>query len=100
MSKLNILGGLSCLVGLVILGFQAISTLMDPKAADIYQTETQWKTYAMVDLLDEQYFDWIGDLTWGPGAMAAERLVTTPIYILFLALGILCFIINFFMPKV
>ena len=98
MSKCTILGLLSWLCSLVVLGFQAISTLMDPSAASL-TSKTVWKTISLVTIIDIHYFDWINSISWVSIQQAANYIITMPLFLLLIFLGILFFVINAFMPK-
>ncbi len=98
MSKCVILGLISWLGGLVLLGFQAIFTFMDPSATSL-TTKTVWKKISIVDIIDIKYFDWINSISWVSIQNAANYIITMPLFILLFCLGILFFIINAFMPK-
>ena len=94
MSKLTILGVASWLIGGLLLGFQAISTLM--QTGDEYV----WESLSLVDILGKDSFKWIEGISYGSIQGAASYVSTMPLYLLLFALGLLFFIINFVKPKV
>ncbi len=98
MSKFTILGLLSWLGSLVLLGFQAIFTFMDPSASSL-TTKTVWKKISVVDIIDTKYFDWINSIPWVSIKESANYVITMPLFILLFCVGLLFFITNAFMPK-
>lgn len=98
MSKCTILGLLSWLGSLILLGFQAILTFMDPSACSL-TGKTVWKKISIIDLIDIKYLDWINGISWVSLQNGMNYLITMPLFILLFFLGILFFIINAFIPK-
>lgn len=94
MSKLTVVGVASWLIGVVILGFQGISTLM--QTGDKYV----WKRLALVDIFGKDNFKWIEGISYESIQSAANYISTMPIYLLLFAIGLLFFLINFVKPKV
>lgn len=86
MSKFTMGGLLSFLGGLLLLGFQAISTLMD--------MEGVWKSLSLVDIFDEAHFLWIDGISWGIVRASADYVVTMPLFVLLFCLGVLFFMIS------
>jgi len=80
MSKYYLLGGLLCLGGLVLVGFQAISSMMTPG-------EIVWKGLSMVDVLDAAYLKWIDGISWHSIQKNLKYITTMPVYILLLGTG-------------
>jgi len=99
MSKFTIVGLVSCLASGIILGFQAIATLMDPSASSISKGETAWKNLTLVDSIGQEYFEWIDTISWVSIQSIADYIVSMPLYILLLCIGILCFLINAFTSR-
>jgi hypothetical protein len=99
MSKFTIAGLVSCLASGIILGFQTISTLMDPSAASITKGKTAWKNLTLVDSIGPEYFEWIDTISWTSIQSIADYIVDMPLYILLLCIGILCFVINAFTSR-
>jgi hypothetical protein len=93
MSKFTILGLVSWLGSALILGFQGISTLMDP--AD----KVTWKSLSLMDAVGKSYFTWIKGLSWVYVQKAATYVVTMPLFLLLFCIGIIFFILNTFAPK-
>ncbi len=80
MSKYYIVGGLLCLGGLVLVGFQAISSMMTPG-------EIVWKSLSLVDVLDAAYLKWIDSISWHSIQKNLKHITTMPMYILLLGMG-------------
>jgi hypothetical protein len=94
MSKLTMVGVASWLIGGLLLGFQAISTLM--QTGDKYV----WESLSLVDIFGKDSFKWIEGISYASVQSAASYVSTMPLYLLLFALGLLFFIINFIKPKV
>ncbi len=80
MSKYYIVGGLLCISGLVMVGFQAISSIMAPG-------EIVWKSLSVADIIDAEHLKWIGSISWYSIQKIIKYIVTMPLYILLLCLG-------------
>jgi hypothetical protein len=89
MSKLSIAGVLSLICSFLTLGYQAIKSFMTPDAV--------YKTLRPVDVLDKQLVDWIDDISVDFLFRIADFLITTPIYILFIVLGVILLVISSFL---
>ncbi|MEE8431970.1 MAG: hypothetical protein V3S16_12035 [Candidatus Desulfatibia sp.] len=87
MSKYYIVGGLLCLGGLVLVGFQAISSMMTP--GDIV-----WKSLSLVDVLDATYLKWIDSISWHSIQKNLKYITTMPMYILLLGTGAFSMIVG------
>jgi len=94
MSKLTIIGVVSWLIGGLLLGFQAISTLM--QTGDEYV----WDSLSLVDVFGKDNFKWIEGISYASIQSAASYVSTMPLYLLLFAVGVLFFLINIFKPKV
>lgn len=88
MSKFTLAGIASWLGGLLLLGFQSISTLMT--------VEGKWKQLDIVDVVAPQYLSWIDDISYEMIAKALDYIVNMPIFVVLFCLGTLFFIINAF----
>ncbi len=80
MSRYYILGGLLCLGSVVVLLFQAISSMMVPG-------EIVWKSFSIVDVLDATYLKWIDGISWHGIQKNLKYITTIPVYILLLVTG-------------
>ena len=94
MSKLTIAGVASWFIAGLLLGFQAISTLM--QTGDEYV----WERLALVDVFGKDNFKWIEGISYASLQSAASYISTMPLYLLLFAVGFLFFFINFVKPKV
>ncbi len=99
MSKFTIAGLVSCLASGIILGFQTISTLMEPSAASITKGKTSWQNLTLADSIGPEYFEWIDTISWTSLQSIADYIVDMPLFILLLCIGILCFVINAFTSR-
>ena len=80
MSKFNIIGIVLCVAGLVMVVFQAVSSMMTAG-------EIVWKSLSIVDLVSAEYLEWIDGISWYYVQTALNYIVSAPIYILLLCLG-------------
>lgn len=87
MSKYYIIGGLLCLGGLLLVCFQAISSLMNP--GDIV-----WKSISLVDVVDAGHLKWIDGITWYSIHRALKYIISMPLYLLLLIVGGLSFVVG------
>lgn len=94
MSKLAAAGVVSWLIAGLLLGFQAISTLM--QIGDTYV----WERLALVDIFGKNNLKWIEGISYASIQSAADYIVTMPLYLLLFAVGFLFFVINFIKPKI
>lgn len=86
MSKFSLISVI-CFVGsFVLFGFQAISKLMGTKG--------EWKSMDMIDLFGQKYFDWLDGISLFGLEEGLRFIVTTPLFVLLLCLGVLFFIMN------
>ncbi|MBW2192650.1 MAG: hypothetical protein JRF27_02575 [Deltaproteobacteria bacterium] len=92
MSKINILGGVFFLAGLLVLGFQAISAMMTPD-------EIVWESWTTLDFVDAEYLTWIDEISYSFVVNALNRFIESPIYLICITLGILCLIVGFTTKK-
>jgi len=93
MSKFTILGLVAWFCGGLILGFQAISSLMGTG------DKTVWKSLTLVDVVGKNYFDWIETISWVTIQQAVSYIVNMPLFLLLFCIGIICFAVNAFKPK-
>ncbi len=87
MSKFYIIGGLLCLGGLVMVGFQAISSIMKPG-------EIVWKSLSITGVVDAEHLKWIDSISWYSIQKIMKYIVTMPLYILLLCVGGLSFAVG------
>jgi len=94
MSRLNIAGIVCCLAGAVVLGFQAISTLMDPSASAITKKSMAWKKITIVGMAGKENLEWINKISWESIQNLLNSAVNMPLYILLIGIGISCLILG------
>jgi len=87
MSKYYIVGGLLCIGGLVLVGFQAISSMMSPG-------EMVWKSLTITSIVDAEQLKWINSISWHSIQKIVKYIVTMPLYILLLCVGGLSFLVG------
>lgn len=88
MSKFEMFGVLSWVTSFILLLFQGISS--------VTKTNTEWKNLALVDILEENSFTWIDGISWTMLQDGLNYLVTMPLFMLLICIGVICFIINAF----
>lgn len=91
MSKLAGIGLLSCGGGLVLLLFQAISSLM--------KVEIAYENLSLVDCFGTESFSWIDGLSWFGIERILNQIVTMPLFILLIGVGIFFLILSGFVKK-
>lgn len=79
MSKWSIIGGLSCVAGLVLYGFQVLSSLME--------RGDEFNNLCIYDFVDSEKLAWIDKLTWFGMDHAVDYLAAAPLYIMLLVIG-------------
>lgn len=89
MSKYTIAGLLSWLSGLLLLGFQGISTLMDEEAA--------WDNLNLLDVVEPQYLEWTTRIPMEMAQNVMNYIVAMPLFALLFCVGTVAFIINAFL---
>ncbi|MEA3279138.1 MAG: hypothetical protein U9Q38_00865 [Thermodesulfobacteriota bacterium] len=92
MSKCYIVGGLLCIGGLLLVGFQAISSVMTPD-------EIVWKSLNLAGIVDAEYLKWIDSISWYNIQKIIKYIVTMPLYILLFCVGGLFLVIGGFVDK-
>jgi len=91
MSKLSIAGVLSLISAFLTLGYQVITSFMRPDGV--------YKTLRPVDVLDKKAVDWVDDISADFIFQIADFLITTPIYILLIVIGVILLVISSFIWK-
>ena len=92
MSKYYLVGGLLCITGLLLIIFQAVSSMMTPD-------EIVWKTLSFVDVIDAAYLQWIDNISWHSIQKSLKYIATMPLYILSLGAGVFSFMVGGFVDK-
>ncbi|MBT3311730.1 MAG: hypothetical protein HN737_11125 [Desulfobacterales bacterium] len=93
MGKYTILGCLCWLGGFVLLGFQGISSVMNPG-------EVVWKSLNLLDAVGSKNFTWIDSISIGFIQNSVDYVVTMPLFLLLIALGVIFFILNAFLGRI
>lgn len=88
MSKFTLAGLVSWLGGLLLLGFQSISTLMN--------VDGHWQSICLTDIIEEKYLVWTDGVTWNLALQSINYVLSMPLFILLFCIGTLLFIINAF----
>lgn len=91
MNKPTTTGLASIIIGLLILGFQAISSVMG--------TGMAWKQLNATSLVDPKNLAWIDSVSWFGIDRLISYLVTMPLFMLLIGLGVLLMIIGGFVSK-
>ena len=92
MSKFYIFGGLFCLSGLAMVTFQAIQSVMMPG-------EVVWKSINIAGIVDEKYVKWVDTISWTFIHNIADYIITMPLYLLLIIVGVISFIIGGLLDK-
>ncbi|RJP79039.1 MAG: hypothetical protein C4522_10990 [Desulfobacteraceae bacterium] len=88
MSKVAIAGILSLILAAMTFGYQAISSVMGPKAS--------YKTILLVDVLDKNIVSWIDGIPSDTLFKVMDYIVTTPLSLLFAIIGVFLLVISSF----
>ena len=87
MNRFNLLGLITVAAGGIMVLFEAISSMMNPG-------EVVFKSSSLVDLMGEDAFLWIDNISVAFLQNALNSLVTLPTWMLLVGLGVICFIIG------
>ena len=96
MSRLTKLGMIFLLAGVVVLGYQSISTLMGTSRA---AEDLVWERLSLADAfegLNNEFFE--SPSLFGAGEIL-QTLVEAPLFLWMFGLAFLCFVINAFAPR-
>jgi len=88
MSKLTIAGLVSWFIGGLLIAFQVIGGLVS-SGGDLV-----WKNLTLLDAIGESHFDWIAGMSEGIVHNSAQYIVTMPLYLLMICVGILFLILG------
>jgi len=92
MNKFTLLGLILVGLGGLILGFQAISSMMT--AGDI-----EWQTLSLVNVTGPETLTWVNGISMQMAQKGLKYVVTMPLYLLSFALGVLMLIAGGFISK-
>jgi len=87
MNKLNLTGFLMLFGGVATLVYQGVASMM---------YEGVWKMLTLANTIDEKQLAFINGISTQFIQNAANYIVHTPLYILFICVGVLCFILGMF----
>lgn len=88
MNKFTMVGLGAWLVSVVIVGFQALSGLMEQGTGDWGAPPGGWGEMAIVDLVGDERLYWAADYEW------LAYVFTMPLYMLLFAIGLLLIIMG------
>lgn len=91
MTKYTLLGLLACLGGGVLIGFQAVSGAMGSKGT--------WQSLSLKDVLGGPYVEWMGNSSFGGAERITEYILTLPLFILLFCIGLLFFVLDYFLGR-
>ncbi|MBW1895094.1 MAG: hypothetical protein JRI91_15590 [Deltaproteobacteria bacterium] len=87
MSKYYMIGGMLCVGGVIMVIFQAVSSMMT--AGDIV-----WKSLSLVDVISTEYLAWIDGISWQSIQKNIKYITTIPLYLLMLSVGCLSMVVG------
>ncbi len=93
MSKLTIIGVISWLGALILLGFQGISTIMKTEGKG-------WDNLSITDMATPENMEWVNDISWTLLHQGVDYIVTMPLFLLLFCIGLFFFIVNAFVKVV
>lgn len=91
MSRWSIIGGLACVAGLVLYGFQVLSSLME--------RGDEFNNLCIYDFVDPEKLAWIDQLTWFGMDQGLDYLAGAPLYIMLLVIGGIFLVISGFVKN-
>lgn len=91
MSKWSISGLLFCLGGLLLVGFQGLSSLTGQEGG--------WQSLCLYDVVSPEKMEWIDKFTWLGIDRAADYIAAAPLFILLLVIGGILLIISGFIKN-
>lgn len=89
MSKFAIIGVLCWVGGFLILGFQAISSVMGMDA--------EWENLALIDMFPPEAVDAIDAMSEGLIYTATDYVITMPLYIILFCVGTVLLVLSSFL---
>jgi len=90
MNKLNLAGFLMLFASAATLVYQGVASMM-------YQG--QWKMLTLANTIDEKNLAFINGISTQFIQHAAKYIINTPLFILCIAVGVLCFILGVFVKS-
>lgn len=96
MKKTNVAGVCSLLGGICIYGYVALGNFMG-KSGNLttYNKQKDASDHkSLYDILHEGNFEWIDSIPWEPARAAADYVVTMPLWLLMIIIGVLLLVIG------
>ncbi len=96
MKKTNVAGVSSLLAGVAMYGYVALGNFMG-KSGNLksYNKQKDASDHSsLYDVLHEDNFDWIESIPWGKGREAADYVVTMPLWLLLVIIGVVLLVIG------
>ncbi|MFC1814436.1 hypothetical protein ACFL0M_00540 [Thermodesulfobacteriota bacterium] len=91
MTKFTLIGLLSCLGGGLLLGFQALSSIM--------HTEGTWKILNLIGVVGEKHFTWLEGASFFGLEKMADYIVNMPLFVLLFCIGGLFLVLGYFFGR-
>jgi len=92
MTKFYILGGLSCISGIILLMYQALSSLMTAG-------EVVMKRITLMDVIDAEHLQWVENISIDTISSIVNYILSMSLSYLLIGIGILFFIIGGIVEK-
>lgn len=89
MSRIALTGVISCLLGLLTLGYQGLKALMDSK--------TGYQTVHIIDLFDTDFIDRLDSVHWHGWQWAADWFLDLPLFAVCFVVGAVFLLISTFL---
>ncbi|MGB9499996.1 MAG: hypothetical protein ACKVE4_09650 [Dissulfuribacterales bacterium] len=97
MKRSNVVGVVSIIIGGLMWGYQALADFMG-RSTHLSQSAmgaSKGIDYvAMVDIFPEGNFDFIDQIPWAPVQQGVDYIVTMPLFILLIIIGVLTLVIG------
>jgi len=90
MNKLNLAGFLSLFASVATLVYQGVESMM---------FQGQWKMLTLANTVDEKNLAFINGISTQFIQSAAKHIIQTPLFILFICVGVLCFVLGMFIKS-
>jgi len=91
MKKSNVIGMSFVIAGLTMVGFKSLGDFMDKSSnLQTYNKKAKFDDdhKSLVDFLHEDNFDWIDTIPWPPVQGWVEYVVTMPLWIILVIIGV------------
>ena len=96
MKKINVAGMLSLIGGLCLFGFHELSLFMSSSSNlnTFNQTKKSGGHKSLYDILHEDNFEWIESIPWGKVREGADYLVTMPLWLMLVIVGVFLLLVG------